>query len=444
MKYLTFMLFLSLASCTQGAKEKKKTKTKVQKIETVQEKIDTPAAHKMPIKLSSVLRPNEPILFNEIYTDTLEFIDYNDDYDYRYIIGHKNGMEVSLFYNWDWFDNEVYNFLQGDVIAVQWKMERMAIPGDQETVGIAEMALDAKKIASGRKPIQFLKRVDAYDESAQANVNGMVINHSYLHNITPSEKAALAYVAYDIGNECEWGYDSNGNGRVLWCRIVSALDLAHQCSDEQISFLRKWFAKDAVALKKLESCPALPNSATVQTTFDEILIQNNEVEKTITVSYKVTGINTRESKSWQWSQIDVFKYGPENIILLNSEKSDLTANKINMDPDAVENIDSQTFVLALKDHILKEWKKQDNFDSLKITFTNNVLNIKGSEGFTLSNYDFNEMVINGTDDPQILYLTIGNEGGGAGGNVMLEENYRFTVLGSTDFLIEKEKIKVLD
>ena len=115
-----------------------------------------------------------------------------------------------------------------------------------------------------------------------------------------------------------------------------------------------------------------------------------------------------------------------------------------MNPDAVENIDPQSFVLALKEHILNEWKKQDNFDSLKIMFANNVLNIKGNDGFTLSNYDFNEMVINGTDDPQVLYLTIGNEGGGAGGNVMVEENYRLTVLDATDFLIEKAKTKVLE
>lgn len=444
MKYRIFILFFSFVSCNQGVKEKKTPETKVQKIEPIQEKVDTIPADKKTTKFSSALRPKEPVVLNEIYTDTLEFIDYNDDYDYRYIIGHKNGMEVSLFYNWDWFDNEVYNFLQGDVIAVQWKMERMAIPGDQETVGIAEMALDAKKIASGRKPIQFLKRVDVYDESAQANVNGMAINHSYLHNITPPEKAALAYVAYDIGNECEWGYDSDGNGRVLWCRIVSALDLGHQCSDKQLNFLRKWFAKDTVSLKKLESCPTMPNTATIQTTFDKILIQKNVAEKTITVSYKITGINMRELKSWQWSQTDVFEYDSEHIVLVDSKKSDVSEDDINMNPDAVENIDPQNFVLALKDHILDEWKKQDNFDSLKITFTNNVLSIEGNEGFTLSNYDFNEMVINGTDDPQILYLTIGNEGGGAGGNVMLEETYALTVLDAENFEIESVKSSLKD
>ena len=188
----------------------------------------------------------------------------------------------------------------------------------------------------------------------------------------------------------------------------------------------------------------MPNTATIQTTFDEILIQKNETKKTITVSYKVTGINMRESKSWQWSQTDVFEYGQDFIILVNSQKSDLTEDEINMNPDAVENIDPQNFILALKDHILNEWQKQDNFDSIKITFTNNVLNIKDYEGFTLSNYDFNEMVINGTNEPQTIYLTLTNEGGGAGGNVILEETYILTVIDAENFEIETLKSSLID
>lgn len=443
MKYTYIILVLLVAACHQGGKEKEVPKTKVQKTEMVHEKVDTPETDKKPTKLSSALRPDEPVFLNQTYTDTLEFSDYEDDFDYWFLKGRKNGAKVSLIYNWDWRNNQDYNFRQGDLIAVQWKMDSIVNPGDEAIVHIEEVAITAKKIASGNKPITFLSRKTVYDEGLKAEVSSMVINASFCENISNPEKAALGFVAYDIGNECEWGYDSKGE-RVLWCRIVSVLDLGHQCSDKQINFLRKWFAKDTVALKKLESCPTMPNTATNQTTFDEILIQNNEAEKTITVSYKVTGINTRESKSWHWSQIDVFEYNAENIVLVDSKKSDVSEDKINMNPDAVENIDPQTFVLALKDHILNEWKEHDNFDTLKITFANNVLNIKGNDGFTLSNYDFNEMVINGTDDPQVLYLTIGNEGGGAGGNVMVEENYRLTVLDATDFLIEKEKTKVLD
>ncbi|WP_375324074.1 hypothetical protein [Flagellimonas sp. GZD32] len=438
MKYTCILLFLLVAACGQGGKQKEVPKTKVQKTEMVHEKVDNLETDNKPTKLSSALRPDEPVFLNLTYTDTLEFSDYEDDFDYWYLKVRKNGAKVSLIYNWDWRNNQDYNFRQGDLIAVQWKMDSIVNPGDEAIVHIEEVAITAKKIASGNKPITFLSRETVYDEGIKAEVSSMVINASFCENISNPEKAALGFVAYDIGNECEGGYDSEGNENVLWCRIGSALDLGHQCSDRQLSFLRKWFAKDTVALKKLESCPTMPNTATIQTTFNEILIQNNEAEKTITVSYKVTGINTRDSKSWDWSQIDVFEYNAENIVLVDSKKSDVSEDKINMNPDAVENIDPQNFVLALKDHILNEWKEQDNFDTLKITFANNVLNIKGNDGFTLSNYDFNEMVINGTNDPQTIYLTITNEGGGAGGNVLLEETFSLTVLDAENFDIKKE------
>ena len=444
MKYRIFILFLSLASCNQGVKEKKIPETKVQQIEIVPEQVDTIATDKTPTKFSSVLRPNEPVLFNEIYTDTLEFSDYNDDFDYWYLNGLKKGKDVSLIYNWEWRTDEDYNFRQGDLIVVEWKMDSIVMAGDEEVVNRTERALDARKIASGNHPVPFLSRQMAYDEAVGAEVSTMIINQSYLHNITLQEKAALAFVAYDIGNECEWGYDSDGNGRVLWCRIVSALDLGYQCSDKQLNFLRKWFSKDTVALKKLESCRTIPNTATIQTTFDEILIQTDASKKTITVDYKVTGINMRESSSWYYSQTDVFKYGSEHIVLVDSKKSDVSEDEINMNPDAAENIDPQNFVLALKDHILNEWKQEDDFDSLKITFGDNILNIRGNEGFTLSRYDFKEMVINGTKDPQTLYLTVTNEGGGAGGNVALVETYSLTVLDAEHFDIKHVETDLAD
>ncbi|KAA2218817.1 hypothetical protein [Maribacter flavus] len=444
MKYLPILLILLLFSCQQGDKNKNIPETEVEQLEAIDKQIDTLETSQTPIQVNSPLRPNETLFLNKTYIDTLEFNDYNDDYDYRYLIGNKNGKEVSFAYNWDWFDNEEYNFIQGDVIEVQWKMDSISMPGDQESVAIAEIALEAKKIASSKGPFQFLKRKNAYDEAVKDTFSTIVINHSYLHNITPPEKAALAFVAYDIGNECEWGYDSDGNGRVLWCRIVSALDLGHQCSEKQLSFLRNWFSRDTVALKKLESCRTIPNTATIQTTFDEILIQNNEAEKTITVSYKVTGINMRESESWHHSQTDIFKYDSEYIVLVDSKKSDVSEDQISMNPDSPENIDPQNFVLALKDHILNEWKNQDGFDTLKITFGDNILNIQGNEGFTLSRYDFNEMVINGTSEPQTIYLTITNEGGGGGGNVALVETYSLTVVDAEHFDIKHVETDLAD
>ncbi len=444
MKYKYIMVVLLISACQQVVKEKNGTAKKVQEIEMVQKKVDTIETYQKQIAFNSVLRADEPVVFNKIYTDTIEFNDYNDDFDYWHLKGFKNDKGVSLVYNWDWHNNEDYDFRQGNLIVVQWKLDSIFMAGDEEVVEIVERALDAKKIASGNQPVQFLKRKEVYDESVQAMVSNLVINQAFINNITEPERAAIAYTAFDIGNECEWGYDSEGNGRVLWCHIPTTLNLGYQCSDTQLNFLQKWFAKDTLALKKLKRCRTIPNTATVQTSFDEILIQKDEPRKTITVQYKVTGINTRASESWYYAQTDVFEYGLEHIVLVDSKKTDLTEGETNMNPDAAENIDPQNFVLALKDHILNEWKKQDNFDTLKISFINNVLNIQGNEGFTLSNYNFNEMVINGTEDPQVLYLTIGNEAGGGGGNVILDETYILTVLDAENFHIKREKTKLTD
>lgn len=269
MKKLIFILFLSFASCHQGVKEKNIPKTKVQEIEKFQEKADKTETNKKNTKFGSVLRSNELVLFNEIYTDTIEFSDYNDDFDYWYLKGIKNGKDVSLVYNWDWRANQDYNFRRGDLIIVHWKMDSLVSAGDEEVVNVVERAIDAKK-------------------------------------------------------------------------------------------------------------------------------------------------------------------------------TDLTEDEISMNPDAVENIDPQKFVLALKDHILNEWQKQDDFDTLKITFGDNILNIRGNEGFTLSYYDFNKMVINGTNEPQKIYLTVTNEGGGSGGNVVVEETYSLTVLDAENFEIRSVKSQLID
>ena len=106
MKHTLFIIALLLISCQQGAKDKNTIGTELQQVEAFEKHIDTLETNHTPIQVNSPLRPNELLFLNTTYTDTLEFIDYNDDYDYRYLIGNKNDKEVSLASNWDWFDNE--------------------------------------------------------------------------------------------------------------------------------------------------------------------------------------------------------------------------------------------------------------------------------------------------------------------------------------------------
>lgn len=101
---------------------------------------------------NSDLKPNNPILLSQEYTDTIEFSAYNDDGDYFILLGKKNGNDVSLIYNWEWYHNQKYNFEQGDMIKVKWKMDRIFIAGDGETLEFKEIAIDAERV--GAKTVQ--------------------------------------------------------------------------------------------------------------------------------------------------------------------------------------------------------------------------------------------------------------------------------------------------
>jgi hypothetical protein len=101
-----------------------------------------------PIKteFTSELKENKPVLLNKIYIDTIQFSSYDDDYDYKLILGKKNGKKIALVYNWEWETNEKLNFKQDDYIKITWKMDSIYIAGDGETLDFKELAIDAEKI----------------------------------------------------------------------------------------------------------------------------------------------------------------------------------------------------------------------------------------------------------------------------------------------------------
>ena len=53
-------------------------------------------------KLKSKIRPNTFVFPNEVYTDSIEFIGYNNDFDYFILTGKKNAQEIDFLYHWQW------------------------------------------------------------------------------------------------------------------------------------------------------------------------------------------------------------------------------------------------------------------------------------------------------------------------------------------------------
>ncbi len=206
---------------------------------------------------SNVSMPSQSVLSNEIFTDTIEFLSYDDNYDYLMLLGKKNKKPVSFIYGWDWSTNDKYNFKSGDVIVVKWKMDSIFIAGDGERLDFAERAIDAEKIGS------------------------------------------------------------------------------------------------------------------------------NDYDK---------------------------------------------------------------YTLALKEYLMREWtlNKKKNDEIGKINFKDNVLTIEGTAGFTLSTYNFNDAIISKDEKSGKVQIIIYNEGGGAGGNVVVLETYVLTATNASNFHVEKEKTELLN
>jgi hypothetical protein len=169
------------------------------------------------------------------------------------------------------------------------------------------------------KTVKFLWRAKKYDQEIKDSINEIFIDEEFCKTITDPEKAAIAYVATFVGNDCWWDGEASDNRSNLKCKILTALDLGYQCSDKHLGFLRKWFRNDKKSLMELDNCPTIPNTSTIQDTFDEITLTVNGNK--LTVNFKGSGFNTREEHAWSWTEIDYFEVDNDKIKLIKQDKS---------------------------------------------------------------------------------------------------------------------------
>lgn len=266
--------------------------------------------------VTTPLRPGENIVLNQPYTDTLEFIKFNDDGDYYLCFVKKNTDTIGLIY-----DSE-YHFVRGDKIAITWKMDSIRYAGDSEVLDYTAFLVAAKRIKGltlTDKNISFLSSTKKYDATIKDSLNMMVINEAYCKTITDPEKAALAYVASFVGNECSWDGQATPERSNLKCKILSALNLGYQCSHTHLDFLKYWFRKDNTVLQELQNCPTTPDGATIQDSFENINIITKG--NTINITYTVQALNIREGKSRSWTETDQFRFDTDQLQLIKKDKS---------------------------------------------------------------------------------------------------------------------------
>ncbi|QQT25893.1 hypothetical protein [Sphingobacterium spiritivorum] len=169
---------------------------------------------------------------------------------------------------------------------------------------------------------KFLWREPQYDEELKDTFNMIRINEDLAKSLSDPERAAIGYVATFIGNECQWDGPYKDDRSNLKCKILTALQLGYQCSEQHIDFLKKWFNEDKTVLEELKGCPTIPDGATVQNTFDEISFKKDGDK--LVVSFIVSGYNMREEKSWKWVETDYFEINGSTIRCVRKDKGKVT------------------------------------------------------------------------------------------------------------------------
>lgn len=181
------------------------------------------------------------------------------------------------------------------------------------------------------KSVKFLWREDEYDEELKDTVNTIFINQEYCKNISEPERAALGFVSSFIGSECDWDGEPNSKYDNLSCKINTALNLGYQCSEEHLSFLRKWFKNDKKSLERLTDCSAIPYTASSQTTFDYIdIITKGD---TIKITFKASGFNMRYQESWSSKVEDTFILKNDNLVFVKSKESENEKESFKIDEE---------------------------------------------------------------------------------------------------------------
>lgn len=158
-------------------------------------------------------------------------------------------------------------------------------------------------------------REDVYDPSLKAKVNVIKIDDSYFASISEPEKAVLGYLASTIGNECF----TEGNKQNVKCKILTALNLGYQCSEESKTFLKSWFRDDAAIVSQIENCkPTI--ASTVEKTFDEVKISS--ADNVIKIELKGLKLNIKENSASKWSESISFKVSDNNLTVVERKKTD--------------------------------------------------------------------------------------------------------------------------
>ncbi len=224
MKLFYSVVSLVLLSSCNSKEETKKLPPKTPSKDKI---IENTAGKSSNTKFKSTLRPNQDLELHKVYTDTVQFMEYNTDFDYFFIEVKKGNDIAGLNTN-----NDDINFNRGDILEVQWKIDSIFIAGDGETLDFSEWLVNAKKIKDGnlslfkkkyKKTIKFYtdkeNMSDWYKDLLYKNVEYYLANSKkelvklHIQNASPEEQLSYSiedrerdgksYTVLGLANEFE-------------------------------------------------------------------------------------------------------------------------------------------------------------------------------------------------------------------------------------------------
>jgi len=230
MKKLITVLVLVVISCNEVkiSKEEKSSESTLKIEKTIIDTIKKSEINNtLEISYKSTIRPNQELILEKVYIDTVQFINFNDNYDYMLFFAQKKKEKVSLIY--DLIYENKFDFFQGDEIEVKWKIDSISIAGDDERLDFSEWLISAKKIKDGKvslfrkkftKPIKYInhheysdtytdhlyKLVEYYLANSQQEI---VKNHvkdpntKFIFSIGKTEREGIDFTVLGISNDFE-------------------------------------------------------------------------------------------------------------------------------------------------------------------------------------------------------------------------------------------------
>ncbi len=110
----------------------------------------------------SELSRGDKVPMGKVFRDTVTFVERDDNGDYFLFYIRKQNRLISLVY--DRLVERKPDFLRGDTLVIQWKMDSIWVAGDGERLDFKERLVSAKKIKDGKvaafrknytKPIRY-------------------------------------------------------------------------------------------------------------------------------------------------------------------------------------------------------------------------------------------------------------------------------------------------